>query len=134
MVPGVIDRTVLALTIRKIFQFIDDLRPMRSCTLAVRANIVHADYDGVGNFTFAWSPALIAHIRHNYCAITNLHLRSMILANLHALLEPKSRAEPRNRLPYIGINQRGNYRRSRDRTVRFHHAISLMNCSARIKQ
>ena len=88
---------------------------MRSRAFAVSMHILNPYQHAMRHFARRWRAPVTSHITDDYRApIAGVHLRTMVLANLHALLETKRFAQPRNGLAYVGINQDGHDSRCRN--------------------
>lgn len=122
MTPKVLG-AVLTLAIHVVGRFIEDLRSVESRALAVRARVLHAHEYRVGGLAAAWWHAVTADVTDDHCAaVSDGHLRPMVLTDLQALDEAKGLAQPAHGRAHIGIDEHRNRARAWDRPVAQHGA------------
>ena len=118
MAPGVLG-AVLALAVHVVGRLLEDLRSVGSRVLAVPPGILHAYEHRVCGFPRAWWHAVVTDVADDHCAaFSDVHLRPMVLADLEALDEAESLAQPTHCSAYIGIDEHRSRGRGRDRSVR----------------
>jgi hypothetical protein len=66
----------------------------------------------------AWRSAILAYIPDDHGTVAESELCAVVLPDPHPLDETEGRAQPGDRLAYIGIDQNGDDRRRRDGPIR----------------
>ncbi len=89
----------------------------------MRARVLYAHQYRVGDLAVAWRHTVIANVSKDHCAaLSNGHLRPMVLTDLEALDEAKGLTQPARCRAHIGIDEYRNRARARDRSVAEHGA------------
>ena len=111
---------VLAFTVRNVCRLHDDARAVPSSPLTMGSSVVNPHQHRVGDLARPRGTTLHAYVANDHGAITGVHLRAMVLSDADAFREPERVGQPRHRGSYVRIDQHGNDRGRRDRSIRSH--------------
>jgi hypothetical protein len=92
---------VLPLAIFELGRLHNDARAVRPSALVVRGGVDHTNHHRVRDLALPRWPTLIAHVANDDRSLAEAELRSVVLANPHALDKPERRAKPIDRSAHV---------------------------------
>ena len=95
----------LAFTEVHVCRLHEDSGSNRSGPFAVRLGILHPDHDRVSYFPRAWRYAISPDVGDYDCTIAELKLRTMVVTDPDALVEPERVRQPNHCCSNIWIDQ-----------------------------
>ena len=115
--PARSSRVVLPLPVLVLRRLREDARTVRPRALAVGPGVVDTNHDRVAFLALAsWAPVM-TDIADDDGAVAEAELRAVVLADPDALDEAERGGEPRHRLAHVRIDEDGDDRCRRDRTI-----------------
>lgn len=111
---------VLPLAEREISRLHHDPRSPRASARAVCGRVLYTHDHGVCGFSGPRWPAFSPHVADDYGSISETELRSVVVTDPDALLEPECTAQPVDRRADIRIDENRNNRRLWNRAIVLH--------------